>query len=80
MKLFTKLFLLAAFLVSIASIQSYAQARDTLEVYALPPGNLNTVINADTTAGGESAHVYISRLLHLSLMKTAALPVILLLQ
>lgn len=59
MKLFTKLFLLVAFLVSITSIQSYAQAKDTLEVYALPPGNLNTVINADTTASGDSKHVYV---------------------
>jgi hypothetical protein len=57
MKFFIKTLLLAAFFLSIASIQSFA--KDTLYVAALPPGNLNAVINADTTASGESAHVYV---------------------
>jgi hypothetical protein len=59
MKLFTKTVLLVAFFISVTSIQSFAQAKDTLVVYALPPGNLNYVINADTMAGGESAHIYL---------------------
>ncbi|MCB0747896.1 MAG: T9SS type A sorting domain-containing protein [Ignavibacteriae bacterium] len=58
MKLFTHMLLLVVLVLSFTSIQSFAQ-KDTLVVYALPPGNLNNVINADTTAGGESAHVYV---------------------
>lgn len=57
MKLLTKMFLLAAFFLLVASIQSFA--KDSLYVAAFPPGNLNTVINADTLAGGESAHIYV---------------------
>ena len=57
MKLFTRTFLLAALFLSIAGIQSYA--KDSLYVSALPPGNLNAVINADTAVGGESQHIYV---------------------
>ncbi len=32
--------------------ETFAQAPDTMYVAALPPGNLNTVINGDTTASG----------------------------
>lgn len=35
-----------------------AQAPDTLSVAALPAGNLNTVINGDTLAGGFRAHPF----------------------
>ncbi|AFN74223.1 hypothetical protein MROS_0982 [Melioribacter roseus P3M-2] len=59
MKLVTKLFVLVALCMSFTSIQSFAQPRDTLIVHALPPGNLNNVINADTTTGGEARHVYL---------------------
>ena len=31
-------------------------AQDTLDIAPLPPGNLNTVINSDTVAGGGRAH------------------------
>ena len=57
MKLLTKMFLLAAFFISIASIQSFA--KDSLYVSALPPGHLNEVINADTAVGGEAQHIYV---------------------
>ena len=57
MKLLTKMFLLAAFFLLVASIQSFA--KDTLYVAALPPGNLNNVINADTTLNGETQHIYV---------------------
>jgi len=50
------MFLLAAFFLLVASIQSFA--KDTLYVAALPPGNLNNVINADTTLNGETQHIY----------------------
>ena len=57
MKLLTKVLLLAAFFLSIASVKSFA--KDTLYVSALPPGNLNNVINADTTLNGETQHIYV---------------------
>ena len=57
MKLLTKMLLLAAFFLAAASIQTFA--KDSLYVAALPPGNLNTVINGDTLAGGESGHIYV---------------------
>jgi Secretion system C-terminal sorting domain len=57
MKLITKIVLLMALFLSIASIQSFA--KDSLYVYALPPGNLNNTINGDTSATGESAHIYV---------------------
>ncbi len=44
--------------------QLFAQAADTLVVAPLPPGNINTVINGDTLAGGVRAHpnrVYVLR-------------------
>jgi hypothetical protein len=48
------LLMLLAFVVALcaAPSASLAGAADTLVVAALPPGNLNVVINADTTAGG----------------------------
>lgn len=57
MKLFIKPLLLIIFFLSF--ISTFAQKKDTLIVSALPPGNLNLVINADTTAGGKSRHVYV---------------------
>ena len=47
------------FLIIITNCCLFGQIRDTLIVAANPPGNLNAVINADTTASGESAHVYV---------------------
>ncbi|HUI29516.1 MAG TPA: T9SS type A sorting domain-containing protein [Candidatus Acidoferrales bacterium] len=44
--------------------QVYAQTPDTLVIAPLPPGNINTVINSDTLAGGVRAHpkrVYVLR-------------------
>ena len=38
---------------------TFGQVPDTLVVSAKPPGNLNNVINGDTTATGESAHIYL---------------------
>jgi len=57
-KQITTIFLLAVFVLAFSNMQAFAQ-KDTLVVAALPPGNLNAVINADTTAGGESAHIYV---------------------
>jgi len=51
-KIFTSMFLIALMLMALAPITSFAQTMDTVAVSALPPGNLNTVINSDTTAGG----------------------------
>ena len=59
MKLFTQIFLLAALFLTVASTQSSAQAKDYLYIQPLPPGNLNNTINGDTTATGESAHIYV---------------------
>jgi hypothetical protein len=50
-KIFTSVFLIALMLISFASSTSFAQA-DTIIVSALPPGNINNVINSDTTASG----------------------------
>jgi hypothetical protein len=58
-KLFSISLLTAVLVVSFAAAQTFAQAKDTLIVHALPPGNLDAVINADTTAGGESGHIYL---------------------
>ncbi len=49
--MFTTVFLLALMMLSLAPSKSFAQ-RDTVIVSALPPGNLNNVINSDTTAEG----------------------------
>ncbi len=57
MKLFTRISLLVVLFTAIMSIQSLA--KDSLYVAALPPGNLNAVINGDTLVGGESAHIYV---------------------
>ena len=40
-------------------LPSVGQPSDTLIVSATPVGNLNRVINADTLAGAESAHIYL---------------------
>jgi hypothetical protein len=50
-KIFTSVFLIALML-SLASSASFAQPADTVIVSALPVGNLNNVINSDTTAEG----------------------------
>jgi len=50
-KIFTAVFLIALMLISVTSSTLFAQA-DTVKVSALPPGNLNNFINADTTASG----------------------------
>ncbi|HEX2962410.1 MAG TPA: FlgD immunoglobulin-like domain containing protein [Ignavibacteriales bacterium] len=47
------LFLLALLLMP---AKSFAQTADTLDVAVLPVGNINTVINGDTLAGGVRAH------------------------
>lgn len=46
------------------STQLFAQAADTVVIYPLPAGNVNTIINGDTLAGGFRAHpnrVYVLR-------------------
>ncbi len=43
-------------LLAFAMPPEVAAAPDTLDVAAVPPGNINTVINSDTTAGGVRAH------------------------
>lgn len=58
-KLFSIFLLNAVLVLSFATANTFAQKKDTLVVHALPPGNLNTVINADTLIGGESAHIYL---------------------
>jgi hypothetical protein len=40
----------------VMSTELFAQVGDTLDVAPLPAGNLNTVINGDTLAGGVRAH------------------------
>lgn len=47
----TSIFLIALMLLSLAPSTSFAQP-DTVIVSALPPGNINNVINSDTTASG----------------------------
>ncbi len=44
--------LMILMLLSMITSTSFAQVADTVVVSALPPGNLNDVINYDTTAGG----------------------------
>ena len=51
-KIFTSMFFIALVLMVLAPKTSFEQTMDTVVVSALPPGNLNTVINSDTTAGG----------------------------
>jgi len=58
-KLFSIFLLTVVFALSFSTVDNFAQTKDTLIVHALPPGNLNAVINADTTAGGESGHIYL---------------------
>ncbi len=47
------LLLIASVALFIVPSRSFAQASDTLVVSAMPPGNLNTIINGDTTATGQ---------------------------
>jgi len=54
--LFTSLLLIALVALVLAPSNSFAQAADTVVVAALPVGNLNTVINNDTLAGGIAHH------------------------
>ena len=49
---FTAVFLIALGVLTLLPYQSFAQAPDTMVVAALPPGNLNQVINGDTTQSG----------------------------
>ncbi len=58
-KQITTIFLLVFLVLSSTNVRAFAQTKDSLFIAALPPGNLNNVINADTTAGGESAHIYV---------------------
>ena len=51
--LFTAVLLIALGVTTLLPSQSFAQAPDEMMVAAMPPGNLNTVINGDTTATGE---------------------------
>ena len=56
--------LIASLAFLAAANQLFAQAADTLVISPLPPGNINTVINGDTLAGGVRAHpnrVYVLR-------------------
>jgi hypothetical protein len=50
-KQITTIFLLAFLVLVSTNMQVFAQAGDSLVVAALPPGNLNTVINNDATPG-----------------------------
>src|ERR1700690_3805143 len=49
---FTTMFLMALMVLSIAPSTSFATPADTVVVSALPPGNINNVINADTNGAG----------------------------
>ena len=44
--------IISMFLIVLMALSVASYALDTLKVAALPPGNLNNVINADTVAGG----------------------------
>jgi hypothetical protein len=50
--IFASMFVMALIVLFLAPSTSFAVPADTLIVSALPPGNLNTVINADTIASG----------------------------
>jgi hypothetical protein len=50
------LFLFAVIVLAVVCMPWAADAQDTLTVLATPAGNLNTVINGDTLAGGVRAH------------------------
>ena len=54
---FTAVFLIALGALILLPPQLFAQAPDTMYVAALPPGNLNQVINGDTTATGERNNI-----------------------
>jgi hypothetical protein len=51
-KTLAPMFLIAMMLLSLAPSTSFGLPADTVIVSALPPGNLNNVINSDTVAGG----------------------------
>ncbi len=51
-KAFGLMLLIAAMVLSVTPRALYAQAADTVVVAALPPGNLNEVINGDTLSNG----------------------------
>jgi Secretion system C-terminal sorting domain len=48
----TTMFSMALVVLSVAPSTSFAAPADTVIISALPPGNINNVINADTTAAG----------------------------
>jgi hypothetical protein len=50
--IFTTMFLIALMFMAFATSTSFAVTADTVIVSALPPGNLNNIINSDTTADG----------------------------
>jgi hypothetical protein len=50
--IFTSMFLIALMVLFLVPSMSFAVPADTVIVSALPPGNLNNVINADTIKGG----------------------------
>lgn len=52
-KIFSFFFLVVTATLAMSPTRSVAQSSDTLVVAALPPGNLNEVINGDTTATGQ---------------------------
>ena len=49
---FTLLLLITVMALSLAPSTLFAVPADTVVIAALPPGNLNNVITADTIAGG----------------------------
>jgi hypothetical protein len=52
------IFFLVFIVLAFASVQVFAVATEELRVSALPPGNLNEVINADIV-NGEAGHIYV---------------------
>ena len=54
--LFTSMLLIALVMLVFVPSNSFAQAADSVVVAALPPGNLNAIINSDTLAGGIARH------------------------
>ena len=53
---FISMFLISLTILSAIKSNSFAQIPDTLVVSANPPGNLNNIINGDTTATGEQVN------------------------
>lgn len=54
--LLTIIALFALAIIFAMPVKTFAQAADTVDVAVLPVGNINKVINADTTQGGDRAH------------------------